>query len=387
MNKTTVLFVVGALHRAGAERFAYEIDLALNKDKFKISILCLQNKHYISAKWDSRYYEDKHEALKTNVIYIDEFLADRKTSLLERIFHKLTKKKFKKVNKGRYKKALYSYLDKFDVIHWMGEYTFIHQVTAEIKNKSLIHSMCAKFQDPTLYDNYDFDYPYEFISGFYNEEVAFEYSEFKSINHNYFPLALKINKNENTWKYPYEEIKKIGIFTRLDKNKPLDPFFYAFQLLLDIHPNTELHIFGNGNPKEEGMLDYLDRLGISEKVFFRGHQEDIAETAIKERLNLSWFQGYNNRTPAGFAGFDICLTGTPLICWDFFSAPTNPFNFIYPHFKKLNQFVDFTSQVLNNKHKAEELSNMQFKDVISNRDIDKFIPDLENLYLQLSQRK
>lgn len=387
MNKTTVLFIVGALHRAGAERFAYEIDLALNKNKFKISILCLQNKNHISAKWDSRYYEDKHEALGTNVIYIDEFLENNKTSLLERIFHKLTKKKFKKVIKDKYKKTLYSYLDKFDVIHWMGEYTFIHQVTTEIKKKSLIHSMCAKFQDPTLYDNYDFDYPYEFLSGFYNEEVAFEYSEFKSIKHNYFPLTLKIDKNENTWKYPYGEIKKIGIFTRLDKNKPLDPFFYAFQLLLDINPNTELHVFGNGNPKEEGMLNYLDRLGISEKVFFRGHQEDISKIAINERLNLSWFQGYNNRTPAGFAGFDICLTGTPLICWDFFSAPTNPFNFIYPHFKNLNQFVDFTSQVLNNKDKAEELSNMQFKDVLSNRDIDKFIPDLENLYLQLSQRE
>ncbi|RZJ52365.1 MAG: glycosyltransferase family 1 protein [Flavobacterium sp.] len=382
-----VLFVVGALHRAGAERFAYEIDLALNKDKFKVSILCLQNKEHQSAKWDSRYYEEKHEALGTKVTYIDEFLEIHKTSLSERIFHKLTRKKFKKNNKEKYKKTLYSYLDKFDVIHWMGEYTFIHQVTTEIKKKSLIHSMCAKFQEPTLYDNYDFNYPYEFISGFYNEEADFEYSEFKNIHHTYFPLALKIEKNKNSWKYPSGRIKKIGIFTRLDKNKPLDPFFYAFQLLLDIHPDTELHIFGNGNPQTEGMLDYLDRLGISEKVFFRGHQEDIAETAINEHLSLSWFQGYNNRTPAGFAGFDICLTGTPLVCWDFFSAPTNPFNNIYPHFKNLNQFVNYTFEILNNKEKSEELSDLQFKDVLANRNIDNFIPELENLYLQLSQRK
>jgi glycosyltransferase involved in cell wall biosynthesis len=386
MNRINVLFVVGALHRAGAERFAFEIDLALNKERFEVSILCLQREQYISTKWDNRYYEDKHKSIGTNVLYIDKFLENHKISTIERIFHKLTRKKFKKV-KEVYKESLFSYLDDFDIVHWMGEYTFIHQVPHRIKKKSLIHSMCAKFQNPSLYDDYDFNYRYQFISGFINEELKFEYSQFKDISHTYFPLALKMHQNENRWKYIDSKIKKIGIFTRLDKNKPLDPFFYAFHLLLDINPDCELHVFGNGNPKEEGMLAYLDRLGILDKVIFRGHQEDIALTATTEHLDLSWFQGYNNRSPAGFAGFDICLTGTPLVCWDFFPKPIRSFNSIFPNFKNLNQFVNFSSEILNDKNKAEKLSNLQFEDVLLNNDMDKLILIVEDLYIRLFQIK
>lgn len=386
MDKIKVLFIVGAFHKAGAERFAYEIDLALNKEKFEVSILCLQQENPLLVKWNNRYYEGKHKSLGSTISYIDDFLENHKQSKAERIFHKLTNKKFKKT-KGIYKASLFSYLDKFSVLHWMGEYTFIHQIPLEIKKKSIIHSMCAKFQEPTLYDNYNHHYPYQFISGFQNDEVKFEYSQFENVSHTYFPLAIKIHQKENSWKYVSNEIRKIGIFTRLDKNKPLDPFFYAFHLLLDKHPNCELHIFGNGDPGEEGMLTYLDRLGISDKVIFRGHQEDITITVTEEHLDLSWFQGYNNRTPAGFAGLDICLTGTPLICWDFFSKPLNFFNPVYPHFKNLNEFVDFTSEILNNKNKAEELSDLQFNDVYVNRNMDSLVSIVEDLYIKIYQEK
>lgn len=57
MDKTEVLFVVGWLHRAGAERFAYEIDSALDKSKFKLSILCLEQKGIMATNWKERYYE------------------------------------------------------------------------------------------------------------------------------------------------------------------------------------------------------------------------------------------------------------------------------------------------------------------------------------------
>lgn len=384
MQKINILFIVGAFHKAGAERFAYEIDQALNKEKFNVSILCLQPEKYESPKWAGRYYDAKHKEIGTEIRYIDSFIEKQKLNRAERIFHKLTRQKFRKTKKI-YKESLFSFLDNFNLIHWMGEYTFIHEVPLNIKEKSLIHSMCAKFQHPNLYNEYDFDFPYQFISGFENEELKFEYSQFKNISHTFLPLALKMEKKGNNWKFNNNEIKKIGIFTRLDKNKPLDPFFYAFHLLLDKKSNCELHVFGNGDPEKEGMLEYLDRLGITDKVFFRGHQENISETAVKENLDLSWFQGYNNR-PAGFAGYDLCLTGVPLVCWDFFSKPIEIFNPVYPHFKNLNQFVDFTLEILTSKSKAEELSNLQFEDVKNNRDMEKMIATVEELYLHIYKK-
>lgn len=85
-------------------------------------------------------------------------------------------------------------MDQFDVIHWMGEYTFIHTIPESIKVKSLIHSMSAKFQDANLYDSFDFDYPYHFISGFRLEDG--EYNQFKKIEHSFLPLVMNITEKE-----------------------------------------------------------------------------------------------------------------------------------------------------------------------------------------------
>ena len=117
-----------------------------------------------------------------------------------------------------------------------------------------------------------------------------------------------------------------------------------------------------------------------------GHQEDIVKTAIKEELALSSFQGYNNDRPAGYAGIDICTTGTPLICWDFHPSPVNPFNIVYPHYKNLNQFVSKTIEILTDREKAETLSQLQFKETIENRNINNYISKLENIYLEIANK-
>lgn len=378
MVKKNILFVVGGLHRAGAERFAFEIDRALNKEKFLTTIFCLEFENKISGNWKERYYEKKHLELGTPIIYKDKFLAERKT-FFDRLKHYILKKVNIDIQKNKDSK-LFNFLDSFDVIHWMGEYTYFQGVSENIRNKSLIHIMSARFQDDTIYKAFDFSYNYNFCSPFKKGEIEYELSQFKNYKHTFIPLVLKLDITENRWKFIDEPIKKIGIFTRLDRYKPLDPFLYAFHLLLDKMPNCELHLFGNGNPNTEGITDILDRLGIKEKVFFRGHQEDIVATVFQEKISLSWFQGYNNDRPAGYAGIDICSAGLPLVCWDFHPQPNNVINSVYPHFKNLNAFVSFSVQILTNKEKAEKLSHNQFDDVLKTRDVNSYIKKLEEVY-------
>jgi hypothetical protein len=100
----------------------------------------------------------------------------------------------------------------------------------------------------------------------------------------------------------------------------------------------------------------------------------------QEQLDLSWFQGYNNDRPAGYAGFDVCSTGTPLICWDFFDQPKQFTNTIYPHYKNLNPFVAKSLSILQEEEVAVDLSNKQFQDVLNNRDALKIIKNLEAIY-------
>ncbi|RXR17759.1 glycosyltransferase family 1 protein [Flavobacterium amnicola] len=383
MNKVKVLFVVAEFFKGGAERLAYEMDCALDKNKYEIFILCIESKDNKNSKWQ-RYYDQKHLELGTKIYYIDDFLAKVKSDLFSRVYRKIFK--VKKTSNFKMEK-LAAFLSSFDLIHWMGEYTFIPNLPESIVRKSLINSMSAKFQNPDLYKKFDFDYPYNFMSGFSENEFEFEYSQFKKINHWFFPLVLKIEKEQKDWTYIDSKVKKIGIFTRLDKYKPLDPFFYSFQLLLEKLPNTELHIFGTGDPEIEGVNHYLRNLELSEKVFFRGHQEDIVKTVLAEHIDLSWFQGYNNDRPAGYAGFDICSTGLPLLCWDFFEKPITSENKIYPHYKNLTKFVDRSVKILTDAEQANELSTLQFEDVVQNRDVKKIIVVLDNVYKDVLAQK
>lgn len=383
MKRTKVLFVVGDFCRGGAERFTYEVDRALNKEIFEISIFCLNRESQVMAGWSDRYYDSKHLELGSHLTYADKFrnFGENKPTLLKRAIRKIIPKK------PASNQNLYKYFDSFDVIHWMGEYTFIQSVPDIIRKKSIIQTMSAKFQNRAIYDSYNHELYYNFCSFFNEDEISYELSQFEDYHYIIVPLMLKIEQRANQWKHEESKIKKIGIFTRLSKAKPLDPFFYAFQLLLDRCPNCELHIFGNGDPTTEQMTDALERLGIKDKVFFRGHQQDIVQTALNENLNLSWFQGYNNDRPAGYAGVDICTTGLPLICWDFHPNPKNKENSVYPHFKNLNQFVSFSLSILTNKDKAERLSNLQFTETIKRNDIKKNIFIIENEYLRIAELK
>lgn len=384
MSKTKVLFVVGGLHRAGAERFAYEIDSALDKEKFELDILCLEKKADIPKSFGERYYEKKHEELGTKITYIDRFINKdylEKKHFLNRLKNRIFPKTI-----DYWSEELFSYLNSFDVIHWMGEYTYIQSVPKSIHDKSLIHMMSSRFQNEHLYDAFDHEQFHHFCTPFKDNEIAFELHQFKKYDYLHIPLVLNIDNAKREWKYPTNKVKKIGIFTRLNVYKPLDPFFYAFQILLDRIPDVELHIYGAGDPDKEGMNKYLDRLGLRDKVYFRGHQEDIVETAIQEELSLSWFQGYNNDRPAGYAGIDICTTGVPLICWDFHQKPINGFNETFPHYKNVNQFVEKTVEIMMNESSAEELSKKQFDDTVKTRNVDSYIPLLQQEYSKISKK-
>lgn len=379
MSKKKILFVVVDFFKGGAERFAYEIDKVLDKNKFEVSIYCLGLEKENNNNW-KRYYDNKHKELNTEIIYSDIFRRKQSNSKLIRIIKKglnLKDKNYLKENE------IINLFNNFDLIHFMGEYTVLHFLPEFILNKSVVYSMSAKFQNAHLYNKFNFNFNYNFISTFYEDEQKLEYADFKNINHWFFPLVLEVKNKNPRWSFYNNKIKKIGIFTRLDKYKPLDPFIYSFQLLLEKLPNSELHVFGTGDPEVEGINRYIRHLGLSDKVFFRGHQENIVKTALEEQIDISWFQGYNNRRPAGYAGLDICTAGIPLVCWDFYDRPILYRNNIFPHFKNLNSFVNESVNLLLDRKFANKISEAQFNEVSTQRNSIEKIKELEIIYLDI----
>ena len=81
-NKVKVLFVVSEFYQAGTQRFAFEIDRALNKDTFTVEILCILPLN--SSQRFSDYYFSKHLELGTKIYFLDEINTLTEPSLLQK---------------------------------------------------------------------------------------------------------------------------------------------------------------------------------------------------------------------------------------------------------------------------------------------------------------
>lgn len=379
-KKIAVLMVVYDFHQAGTQRFTYEIDSVIDRSRFDVSFLCIRSLGSY-AGWDDHYYQ-KHLALGSKIHFLADFFPAT-YPISQRVLRKVLPSLKQKETAD-----FHRFINRFDVISFMGEYSFPplkKRLPARVLEKSLIHIMNARFQRPDLYGGFTKSEKYHFVSGFDEEELRYELAEFSDFGHSFLPLSVVFEHADVRWRFSDREKKKIGIFTRLSPHKPLDPFFSAFHLLLEEFPETELHIFGTGDPIELGFARMAESLYISKNVFFRGHQTDLVKTAMAENLDLVWYQGYNNK-PGGFAGYDIASVGIPQLFWDFSALDGFYHNDVYPQFRSLSAFHRQSREVLTNRGYAERLSQTQQEDVLAHRDIRKHIALLEKLYTEKSNR-
>jgi glycosyltransferase involved in cell wall biosynthesis len=243
---------------------------------------------------------------------------------------------------------------------------------------ALIIILTARFQGVDIYKGYDRNLSYNFISGFDNDILRNELSEFTNFNHTYFPLSL----DTKTFEVPSKNKKKliIGVFTRLSTMKPLDPYFYALKLLIEEDVNVQLHIYGAGDPKKNGFTRQLEYLYLTEHVVFCGHTDSIKDTLIEENLDLVWFQSANSQL-AGYAAFEVALGAVPQVLWDFnYLKTVSEVLDYFKSFTNLTQFVSYTKELLLSEEKLTALGLKQQAFVVENHSVEKNIALLERRY-------
>lgn len=370
-DRVKVLFVVTEFWNAGTQRFTYEVDRALNKDQFQVTILSFRDLGTDPQRPD--HYHPLHRALGTEIRFLSEF----KDSMVGNFLRKIGIPWWSELNK---------FMDSFDAISFMGEYAYMRfdrQLEASVKRKSVIHIMNSRFQAPFIYDRYDYSEKYRFCSGFSESEIVGELENFKDYTHCFMPLSLNIDRTEPRWEPILSGPMKVGIFTRITPTKPLEPFLTAFQGLQQIVPTAELHIFGYGDPETVGYLELVRQLGIVGNVHFRGHRDDMLGSALQERLSLVWFHSFYG-VPGGFAGFDIATLGIPQLFWNFTPETAFTPDPAFPVFNDPQSFINTSLKVLQDENHASELSRVQFNAICKTRDIRKHIHRLESLYRQMT---
>jgi len=377
-NKVKVLFVVSEFYQAGTQRFTYELDRSLNMEKFSVEILCLLPLN--SSNRFTDYYYLKHLELGTKIHFIDEI-----NQLTVPTFSQKIKKRLFRTPYADERIRIRAFFDEFDSISVMGEYNFkeiYKYLTPENRRKLLIHIQNSKYQVKHAYASFPKEEDFHFVSGFHNGQIESELSEFSTFKHTYFNLNFKFENTRNKEEYLTSTSPKIGIFTRLTHAKPLDPFIYAFQLVLDQIPNAEFHIYGSGDPEAEGVSRYVNQLNLQNKVFFRGHQDSVTSTAVQDNLDLVWLHGYHG-LPGGWVGFDISTVKIPQLFWNFGKNEHAKAYSFFPMFNSLNEFANKSVEVLTQTEVAKNLANQQFLYTDEHYNIEKNIHVMEELYSSL----
>ncbi len=378
-DKVKVLFIVSEFYQAGAQRFTYELDRAIDKNHFEVNILSLLPLGH-NANWEDHYFT-KHVELGTKVFFLSDIDKPFIPDWSQRIKKKLLNVPFP----DRYE-ALNTFLDAYDVLYFVGEYNYPElegKMTPAVRAKCLINIHNSIIQNPANYARYDKSQTYHFVSGFRENEIKSELSVFENFHHTFLPLSINLDDHGKLWSFHDTDKPRIGIFTRLTFSKPIDPFIYTFHILLERLPGAELHIFGNGDPEKEGISKYIRHLGLTGKVKFHGHQKDMKATAMKEKLNLVWFHGYYG-IPGGFAGFDICSIGLPQLFWDFSHSDAGV-DTEFPMYNNIVAFADRTVRVLQDAQEAEKLSLAQYQYIQEYKNIQRWVGSLEKLFRSFKQ--
>lgn len=373
MGKTKLLFVVAEFWQAGSERRTFEIHNVIPKDKVEVTFLSLLPLNSDKNKAD--YYYQKHLELGCEMFFWDDIKVNPEISLKQKVVSKVKRTELPTLHKN-----VRNFLDSFDCLFVMGEYVFPTidpYVSEKTFKKTKIFVDFSVVQVSNNYQYYDKTRAFNFVSGFFPDEVKVEFAEFKNHNHTFLPLCISIDQ---TKKYRLKEnnnSKTIGIFTRITKNKPLDMFLYAMHQLLE-EVDVVLNIYGSGDPDELGYIDCAKRLSISDKVFYKGHQTEMIDTALKDEVDLVWFHGYYG-FPGGFASFDLSGAGIPQIFWDCTPNYVGESYVEFPSFKTLNSFVDATKEYLNNGSKLIELSELQKEYIVKHRLMKNYTDTLMNI--------
>jgi glycosyltransferase involved in cell wall biosynthesis len=374
-NNPKILFIVSDFYQSGANRYAYEIDKSLDKSKIDLSILSW-HKLNNSEIWND-YYFSKHQALGTPIFFENEINQLTIPTFKERFEKKILNKPL-----PNERQMFHDFLESFAKIIVIGEY--LYPYVARFMNekeldKTYISIHNSIFQHKENYDRYDKKQFYQFISSFKDGMYQIEFQSFENYSHVFFPLSIHIENSVFKTDYELKESVKIGIFTRLSHTKPLDPFLYAFQLILEKYPTAEFHIYGSGDPEKEGVMRIVKQLDLESKVIFRGHQVDLIATALADNLNLIWLHGYYG-IPGGFSGFDICTTKIPQIFWDFSVSSDKFSDPRFPMYQQLSKFVAKSLEIIEDPSKAKDLAEVQYKYIDEEKNVQKFIHILESLF-------
>jgi len=377
-----ILFVINQFHQGGAERYLFEVCSALDRRRFDVQILTR------TGVDRTGFYYQRLEALGIPIHAIRPYLPD-----IRRFAPSLARSRPYRVARNRVssflaERRLADLLRSFDVVACMQLENFLAlQDALRDHQHVVIHLMSNRFQytyDP--YDELRQDRHYRFVS--FNTSQGDDIRSLRDYELFQWPLSMDFTGYPQLPIPPASDRPKIGIVTRLSREKPLEPLFQSFKDL-STRVNATLHVYGGGDPAI--FAEEIRRLGIGGRVTFEGHRPNLLEMVANDGLSMCWLMSVG--ALLGYASIEVAASGMPMAFWNFGSPGTSDTERIRQEtggavysFDSIPDLVGFSHARLTDHAALVELGVNLRRYVLTNHDIHRNIHILENYYLEASGR-
>lgn len=279
------------------------------------------------------------------------------------------------------KRAIGIFLNSFDVVAFIQIENFLELQGAVDAKRVVVHAMSNRFQysyDP--YDELKRGASYRFVT--WNRAQSEDLSSVRGAEIFEWPLSMNFDGYASLPVDHGGKTARIGVFTRLSREKPLEPLLLCFRELTE-HIDATLHVYGRGNPSM--FASTLTRLGLGGRVTFEGHQHDMIATVRRDRLSMCWLMSLGSFL--GYSSIELAATGMPMLFWNY--GTTDTANIAAESagavraFNSVRAFVDVARRCLTDQAALRKLGLSLQQFVRERHDIRKNIGVIQDYYRRL----
>ncbi len=378
-----VLFVINQFDQGGSERYLFELCSALDRHLFDVHILTR------TGVDRTGFYYERLTAIGVPIHAIRPHVPD-----IRRFAPSIARWRPYRVGRNRIsawlaRRRIADVLRSFDVIACIQIENFLELQDALGGCRGAVaHLMSNRFQ--YAYDPYD-----EIRPDQQRRFVTFDQSqtdEIRSIGNAeifQWPLSMDFSGYQLLSLPPAsEQPVKIGIVTRLSREKPLGPLFRSFKRLQETVDAT-LHVYGGGDPSI--FAEEIRRLGIGGQVVFEGHRQNLLEMVANDGLSMCWLMSVG--TLLGYASIELAASGMPMVFWNFGPTDASSTERISREtggavhsFDSVSEFAAFSHSCLSDRVRLYDLGANLRRHVLAKHDIHRNISALQDYYLEVSGR-
>ncbi len=379
-----ILYIETGVTSGGSFESLYQTVLGLDKEKYKPSVIFLNKNKYL-AKFDE---------LKINYYLLDDCLwsvskAGIKQKLLRVINNQI----------GKYLPCVYSaflsILKKNEINQVLkiikdNNINLVHLNTQPLRDYfGIIAAQKANIKCVSHIRSRDIAFFSASVAKYANKNIRTYIANSEYTNGYWVQKGVSEEQSivlYNTIKKLLDKTKKksghnrnfrIGFVGRLVEWKHIEILIEAFSKLKDIE-NITLHLYGDGD-KKNNLLQLVEILNLSDKVFFEGYTNNILDTI--QSLDLLVLP--SEKEPFGRVLVEAMQVGVPVIGSNSGGIPEiieNGENGLLFELNNINNLTEKMELILNNEELKNKFIKNGLQTVKKKFSIESYMKNLDNLY-------